>query len=414
MRTRENKTEYATARAEAIPLLEDTTTETVRRIGAMNFSGNVIPHAWLQHPLLRFKESGLLNTNAVLLLADLIYWYRPVEIRDEATGQVVERRRRFRRDLLQKSYEAWGKGLGLTKRQAQEAAYFLRDASLITIETRTLEMEMSTLGNVTFFEPIPDAIAEITFGRRDTSHAGTGEGLHSSVRGTPVKRERYPRETGDITEITTENTTETTIPDLSPGPTSLVDGEGSFFIPGGSDEDHANAKRLLAKADTETATAPSVQSGAGAEAPRTESLDAPGSSVEDFGPAAERDPLRAFLDTFRAVHGTAATLPNTAAAGKQAKALVAKMVKERENEPQLDSIRGYIPPAGERYLRALAAYFADAWWAERAHPWKGFVDNFDRWDRAGRTAPAAQAGRAPGRARGAAALPPDFFADAVE
>lgn len=73
----------------------------VDEVGRINISGNIIPMVWFQ--AIRYPN-GKPNVNAIIILADIVYWYRPTEIRDEITGQVVGRRKKFRDDLLQRSY----------------------------------------------------------------------------------------------------------------------------------------------------------------------------------------------------------------------------------------------------------------------------------------------------------------------
>ena len=60
---------------------------SVDRMHQINITGNVIPMIWFEQ--IRFSN-GKPNTNAIMILADIVYWYRPIEERDEQTGRVVE------------------------------------------------------------------------------------------------------------------------------------------------------------------------------------------------------------------------------------------------------------------------------------------------------------------------------------
>jgi hypothetical protein len=103
------------------------------------------------------------NLTAAVILSDIVYWYRPQEIRNEATGQVVEQRRRFKADKLQKSYQAWADQFGLTKRQVKDAVLFLRKQGLITTEFRQVRTDSGlVLSNVMFVEPVLARIEAIT------------------------------------------------------------------------------------------------------------------------------------------------------------------------------------------------------------------------------------------------------------
>ena len=133
----------------------------VAAIGELHLEGNITPHAWYQAPALQFAN-GKANLAAITLLADVMYWYRPTILRDEATGRVVEVRQKFRADKLQKDYKKWGGQFGLTKGQTEDAVHFLRNAGLVTVETRTIEVMGRMIGNVVFLEPVVEAVRAIT------------------------------------------------------------------------------------------------------------------------------------------------------------------------------------------------------------------------------------------------------------
>ena len=68
----------------------------------LNITGNVIPHIWYKTIV---KESGKPYLTAIVILADIVYWYKPTEVRDERTGQIVAFKKRFSADLLQRNYQ---------------------------------------------------------------------------------------------------------------------------------------------------------------------------------------------------------------------------------------------------------------------------------------------------------------------
>lgn len=45
-------------------------------------------------------DNGRPDTNAILILSDIVYWYRPTVIRDERTGMVTGYRKKLKADLL--------------------------------------------------------------------------------------------------------------------------------------------------------------------------------------------------------------------------------------------------------------------------------------------------------------------------
>ena len=94
------------------------TTPEVDAIGALPFTGTLIPHAWYTALALPCGRPDLV---AITLLADIVYWYRPVVERDPATGEILRQHKKFKADMLQRSYQAFAAQFGFTKRQVREA-----------------------------------------------------------------------------------------------------------------------------------------------------------------------------------------------------------------------------------------------------------------------------------------------------
>jgi hypothetical protein len=137
-------------------------TPVVSAIGEMNFVGHIIPHTWYDHirittPTGRSKP----HMNAVVILSDIVYWYRPRIVMDEQTGRVVSKERRFHADKLQRSYAQISRQFGITKRAASEACHFLEDMGLITMEFRTIRAGELVMNNVLFLEPVPKALEKL-------------------------------------------------------------------------------------------------------------------------------------------------------------------------------------------------------------------------------------------------------------
>ena len=80
----------------------------VDEIGKIHFTRNIVPDEW--YGTIQ-KESGKPYHLAIAILSDIVFWYRPVEIRDEATGKLVRWQKKFKGDMLQKSYKSYEKKL---------------------------------------------------------------------------------------------------------------------------------------------------------------------------------------------------------------------------------------------------------------------------------------------------------------
>lgn len=186
----------------------------VDEIGTMNFTGNVIPMVWFK--TIRYP-SGMPHNNAIHILADIVYWYRPKEERDEESGQIIGIKKKFRDDYLQRSYDQMADAFGLSKKQATEAVKTLEKMGIIKRIFKTIQVRGQILNNVLFIELIPKRLYEVTFPEdveentlsppkeiplsleRGRSISEKGEGTTSKVTDPSLKR-----------ETNTKNTTETT------------------------------------------------------------------------------------------------------------------------------------------------------------------------------------------------------------
>ena len=124
--------------------------EIVDEVGKIHFTGNIVPTIWNKTIV---KENGKPHWLAINILADIVYWYRPTEIRDEQTGELTGFKKKFQRDLLQRSYQQLADQFAISKRDAQRAIVFLEDLGVIKREFRTISVGGTTLNNDFYEEP---------------------------------------------------------------------------------------------------------------------------------------------------------------------------------------------------------------------------------------------------------------------
>jgi hypothetical protein len=132
----------------------------VEQTGMMNFSGNVIPMQWYKTII---YENGKPDLNAIIILSDIVYWYRPVEVRDEHTGAAIEMRKKFKADKLQRNYSAFSELYGLTKNQVRAGIKKLCDLKVIEIEFRTIHSGDVVCNNVLFINLMPAQLKSVTY-----------------------------------------------------------------------------------------------------------------------------------------------------------------------------------------------------------------------------------------------------------
>jgi hypothetical protein len=130
----------------------------------MNFEGNIIPQSWYQHIKYTNKRGTYADLLAISLLADIIYWYRPIEVRDEATGAAIGWKKKFKGDLLQRSYQSYAVTFGATYNQVRAAFSLLEELGMVRLYFRSVRgAHNQILSNVMFIEPIVESIAEATY-----------------------------------------------------------------------------------------------------------------------------------------------------------------------------------------------------------------------------------------------------------
>ena len=131
------------------------------QIQQINFEGNIdiIHRNWYKH--LKLKD-GKPDIVTMIILADIIYWYKLSEIRDQHTGETVGYKQRFREDKLQRSYSDYEKTFGFTKLQSKRATDKLQQLGLIKKEFRTITYGNRKINNVLYIEPVPEMVNHIT------------------------------------------------------------------------------------------------------------------------------------------------------------------------------------------------------------------------------------------------------------
>lgn len=162
-------------------------TPTVQAVGNIPFHGNIIPQKWFSHLV---KESGKPDAIAAIVLSEIVYWYRPAEVRDETSGAIVEYRKRFKADLLQRSYESFAEQFGFSKNQIKAAFATLKDTGVVDTDFRTIEANGTRIGNVMFIRVIPERLAAITLSdpmEEKLNRCGTFSEQVSPKNGIPVE-----------------------------------------------------------------------------------------------------------------------------------------------------------------------------------------------------------------------------------
>ena len=166
----------------------------VDQISGMEITGNVIPSAWYR--MIR-KETGKPYLNAIIILSDIVYWYRAIEVRDEESGEILGYRKKFKADILQRSYQQIADQFGITKRDATNAVVELEKLGVVTRVFRTIKAGGQLIPNVLFLDLDVDVLKELTYPERMET-----QGQTERQKGYPLNEgDGYPKKERGVTEI---------------------------------------------------------------------------------------------------------------------------------------------------------------------------------------------------------------------
>jgi hypothetical protein len=147
----------------------------VDRVSKLRITGNIIPSSWYSQVVMKggLKKNGEKSKDktdaiAILVLAEIVYWYRSCEEKDEVTGQVLRYKKKFHADKLQKSYGGFSEKFGFTVSQIRGAVDRLVSSGIITRELRNIPEDKPTMFNVMYLEPVLSKLEEITYGDLDS------------------------------------------------------------------------------------------------------------------------------------------------------------------------------------------------------------------------------------------------------
>lgn len=133
---------------------------TVDLMAQIQLTGNVTPQVWYKTIT---KENGRPHLLAIAILSEIVYWYRPAEIRDESTGHITGYRKKFKADMLQRSYDQFAELLGESKRSVTDAVVRLEALGVIRRVFRTIEIGGMRYNNVLFIDLFPEQLCRLTY-----------------------------------------------------------------------------------------------------------------------------------------------------------------------------------------------------------------------------------------------------------
>lgn len=141
-------------------MLLDSGSEISDKVGKLNISGNITPALWYKTVT---RENGKPYLLAIAILSDIVYWYRPSEIRDESSGQLIGWRKKFSGDMLQKTYQQYADFFGESKRSVKAAMDRLEELGIIKKIFRDEVRGGQLITNLMYIYLDADMLYNITF-----------------------------------------------------------------------------------------------------------------------------------------------------------------------------------------------------------------------------------------------------------
>ena len=138
----------------------ETKNTIVNAVGKMAYTGNIIPEVWYSTIV---ASNGRVSLLAILILAEIVYWYKPKEIRDEKTGDVTWEKKFADEKYLQKSYAKICEKFNVSVKQAREALIVLEKLGVVKRHFKTIEDERGKFPNIMYLELIPEVLYTLTF-----------------------------------------------------------------------------------------------------------------------------------------------------------------------------------------------------------------------------------------------------------
>ncbi|MEC9492016.1 hypothetical protein [Flexistipes sp.] len=142
-------------------------TDKVLEITKLNLDGNIIPHNWYSQIT---RPNGKPDINAIIILAEILYWYRGTAVKEETTGKFTGYKKKFKDDMLQRSYKSFEIQFGFSKKQIRTALIQLENLGLIKRVFKNIELEnKSIITNVMYIDINPKRIEEITINLKEST-----------------------------------------------------------------------------------------------------------------------------------------------------------------------------------------------------------------------------------------------------
>ncbi|MBN8522949.1 MAG: hypothetical protein J0M23_03710 [Rickettsiales bacterium] len=132
-----------------------------------NFRGNIIPDEWY----VRFTNGrGSPDLPLISILSEIVYWYRPKEIRDPLTGE-ISYVPKFPEDIWQTSYAHFERKFGFNREKIRKVLVKLETMGIITRIFRNVTLRGQEYNNRLFIDLHKDSLQLSESKNQDSSNS---------------------------------------------------------------------------------------------------------------------------------------------------------------------------------------------------------------------------------------------------
>lgn len=180
---------------------------TCDNLNNLHIQGNIVPRAWFKTITKKDLKNPKPHLLAISILSDIVYWYRPTEVRNELTGELEGLRKKFRGNLLQRSYKSIADMYGCSKDTAKEAIVFLESLGVIRRVFEDISVCDVLVNNVMYLDLNVDKLRELTYPMEiSTEGAEVFHGAVSNIRSLPSHETPHTNTENIQTEISSRTT----------------------------------------------------------------------------------------------------------------------------------------------------------------------------------------------------------------
>lgn len=169
------------------------------QLNEFHIKGNIVSPIWFKTIVKDKLQNPKPHFLAINILSEIVYWYRPTEVLDKKSGQILRLKKKFNSNLLQRSYDELAATYGCSNDTVKEAVVFLEKLGVIYRELRDITIGGKRCNNIMYLGLNVDRLKELTYTSMEVSTVGAGKSPHRGMEVSTVAE-------GESSRTNTKNT----------------------------------------------------------------------------------------------------------------------------------------------------------------------------------------------------------------